>query len=221
MSEKISIKEAFTKIKEILGFDIQPVVPAIPTAPVIPPVVAVQLQEVELKDGTKITVDKLEAGGVATIAGAPAPAADYEAMDGSIIKVGEGGIITEIVAAAPAEIPEAQMNQIPTPAPVPQYVTPQVVHQMEAQFKLEKDELKLSFETLKTEVENQKTLIGKQKEAIEEMFKVVQEMAALPAGDPVETPKLSFAQEQVEGRKDKMKVLADNMKKFAEKNNKQ
>jgi len=62
----------------------------------------------QLKDGTEVEADKLEPGGMLTVAGAPAPAGDHELMDGTVVSVGEGGVIT---AVKPVEAPEEEMNK--------------------------------------------------------------------------------------------------------------
>lgn len=58
--------------------------------------VTVQLATAKLKDGTEISYDKLEEGGVCTIGDAVAPAGDYELEDGSIVSVGDEGVITSV-----------------------------------------------------------------------------------------------------------------------------
>lgn len=74
-----------------------PVVPA-PAAPAAPVVLNT---EYTLKDGTAVTIDKLEVGGVALIAGVPAPVGDHELSDGTKFTVGEGGVITAVVPIVP------------------------------------------------------------------------------------------------------------------------
>lgn len=55
--------------------------------------------EVPLEDGTTLIVDKLEKDGVAMIGTDLAAPADYKGKDGSIITVGENGLITGVVLA--------------------------------------------------------------------------------------------------------------------------
>ena len=47
-------------------------------------------------DGKKLTIDKLEKGGVVTMDGKPCSNGDYTLEDGTIITVGDNGIIMEI-----------------------------------------------------------------------------------------------------------------------------
>jgi hypothetical protein len=52
--------------------------------------------EVETKDGVKITVDKLEVGGVAMVDGVAAPIGEHTLTDGTVIMVTDNGVIAEI-----------------------------------------------------------------------------------------------------------------------------
>lgn len=63
----------------------------------------------KLKDGTEVTVSKLEVGGMVQVAGVPAPANTYELEDGTIMVVDASGLITTITmpAAAAAATPPA------------------------------------------------------------------------------------------------------------------
>jgi hypothetical protein len=63
------------------------------------PAAPVALSDYQLKDGTAITVDKLEVGGVVMVAGIPAPAGDHELMDGTKLTVGDGGFISAVTPA--------------------------------------------------------------------------------------------------------------------------
>lgn len=74
-----------------------------PAAPVVAPV---QLMEYTLEDGTVVKIDKMEAGGVVTIADAPAPAGEYKLADGMLITVGEGGVISAVSAPEMPAMPE-------------------------------------------------------------------------------------------------------------------
>ena len=64
-----------------------------------------KFDEYTLVDGTPVMISELVIGGVITLAdGTAAPAGDHTLADGTVITVGEGGVISNIVA--PAEAPE-------------------------------------------------------------------------------------------------------------------
>ena len=50
----------------------------------------------KLKDGTEIEVTEMAVGGVVTIQGQPAPIGEHTIEDGTILVVGDNGVITEI-----------------------------------------------------------------------------------------------------------------------------
>jgi len=101
MSEqKRSAKDIIGSIKKLL-FDSMPMAPA-PTV-------------VKTSDGTELTVDKLEVGGMVTVAGIAAPAMTYTLEDGSTLTTDATG---KIVAIVPKAAPSAQ-QQVPPPAPAP------------------------------------------------------------------------------------------------------
>lgn len=60
----------------------------------------VKFVEYKLADGTMISCDKMEVGGIAKIGDAPAAAGSYTLEDGSSITVGENGAITAITPKA-------------------------------------------------------------------------------------------------------------------------
>lgn len=70
----------------------------------------VQLMEYTLEDGTVVMIDKLEAGGKVMIGDAPAPAGDHKLADGTVITVGEGGVISAVAAPAAPESEPEDMN---------------------------------------------------------------------------------------------------------------
>lgn len=105
-----SVKEMVASFKKTF-FDVAPT-PMPAPAPVVQ-----ATTDYTLKDGTAVTIDKVEVGGVVLIAGIPAPAGDHELSDGTKITVGEGGLITAVTAAMAApptetKTPEALIQAI-------------------------------------------------------------------------------------------------------------
>jgi hypothetical protein len=66
---------------------------------------AIVAKEYELKDGGKITIDTMEEGGIVMIDGAPALPGDVELMDGTILTIGDNGVITMIKMVEKTEEP--------------------------------------------------------------------------------------------------------------------
>lgn len=92
-----AISETLKKIKAIFE-EVAPVAPA----PVTPEPAPVEFKEYSLMDGTKVKIDKVEAGGKVTINELPAPAAEYTLADGSVLVTDENGSITEVKPKEPA-----------------------------------------------------------------------------------------------------------------------
>jgi len=70
------------------------------------PVAQVQLSEYDLKSGGKVTIDKLEVGGIVMIDGAPSLPGELELADGTKITVADNGVIAELESAV-ADTPAA------------------------------------------------------------------------------------------------------------------
>jgi hypothetical protein len=70
-----------------------------PTTPSAIPPVMPEMEiptKAKLKDGTEVEVTELEVGGIVTIQGTPAPVGEHELEDGTIIVLGDNGVIMEI-----------------------------------------------------------------------------------------------------------------------------
>lgn len=157
----------------------QPKTPAVPATPA-PGALNTDYQ---LKDGAAVSIDRLEAGGVVIIGGAPAAPGEYELNDNTKITVGDGGVITAIVPGAP-------------PAP-----------DFSAQFKAIDDKFtayeqkftaqQLAFNTLQTEFQ-------KRVEMITQLAGIVEKMAEASTADPVGTNEKSFATQKADTKKEKL-----------------
>jgi len=135
--------------------------------------------EVKLKDGTSLSVDKMEVGGIANIVSETgsvlAEAKDYEAEDGTVITVGVDGVISNIktVEVAP------DMNK----------VTPEMLAALSAR-----------MSTLETELSASKannlalqTQLSSVNEAQKVTLRAVESIINTPAGDPIEKPTTTLA----------------------------
>lgn len=69
----------------------------------------------KLADGTAVNIDKLEVGGVLTVAGAPAADGEYTLDDGTSITV-LNGVISEVESAVDESAEDAATAEMKTPA---------------------------------------------------------------------------------------------------------
>lgn len=82
-----------------------------PAAPSGEPAAMATPVTAKLKDGTEVTVDKLEPGGIVMIGETPAPAGVHELEDGTKITVIDNGVIEAIETPLPAEPPLEDFGQ--------------------------------------------------------------------------------------------------------------
>jgi Asp-tRNA(Asn)/Glu-tRNA(Gln) amidotransferase C subunit len=178
-----------------------------PVAPVAPPAPAALGTDYQLKDGTPVQIDRLEVGGVAMVAGVPAPAGDLELADGTLISVGEGGVIAMVtpgVAAAPApafsEVQMAALNEAITKA-FTDYKTEMAAEKLAATAKME--ELRLQPDTVKV-LDNK----------LNQLFEIVEELTKVPTAEIVGDKPQTFSASKNESKEAKLKVLSDTLKKL-------
>jgi len=166
-----------------------------PAAPA-PVKVEQKFDEYTLVDGTPVMISELVIGGVVTLAdGSAAPAGDHTLADGTVITVGEGGVISNIVAPAEA-VPVLE-------------VTPEEVEA--GKDYEEKDKVKMG------ELEDKMAMIeeklAKAEEAIKSLVALVETLVKEPSTVPVESVKSGFKHAAKESRQDKIAKLFSNIKK--------
>lgn len=101
MDAKTILEKVKVMFNELTG-----ATPPTPPAPPVPPAAT----EYDLKDGGKVSIDKLEVGGTVMIDGNPALPGDLVLADGTMITVGDNGVISALTpagAAAPPSDPPA------------------------------------------------------------------------------------------------------------------
>ena len=88
-------KEILAQVKVFFNDLVAPVAAAAP-----PATPTAGENEYELKIGGKVTIDRLEVGGIVTIDGSPALAGTLELADGTEVVVGDNGVISAVTPAA-------------------------------------------------------------------------------------------------------------------------
>jgi len=146
-----------------------------------------------LADGTPVSIDKLEVGGVVLVNGVAAPAGEHELSDGTKIMVGDGGVISAV------EVPAAE-----SPAP-PDF---------SAQF-ASYDEKFAAYETKFEAYEQRFNEMGSQlsnaNATIVQLVSIVEQLAKTPTADPVGDNKSNFRTQKTEMAADKRKTLAESL----------
>lgn len=135
--------------------------------------------EVKLKDGTSLSVDKMEVGGIANVVSETgsvlAEAKDYEAEDGTIITVGVDGVIANIktVEVAP------EMNQ----------VTPEMLAALSARLA----QVETNFAASQASNLALQTQLSSVNSDQKVLLSAVEIILNAPAGEPIEKPTTTLA----------------------------
>lgn len=157
-----------------------------------------KFDEYTLQDGTPVMVTELVIGGVVTMAdGSAAPAGDHTLADGTIITVGEGGVITNIVAPAEAvPVMEEPIMEV-TPSEIDA-----AANDTNVKLGVVEDKLAMIEEKL-----------AKAEEAIKSLVVLVETLVKEPSTMPVESVKNGFKHAAKESRQDRIAKLFSNIKK--------
>lgn len=162
-----------------------------------------KFDEYTLQDGTPIMITELVIGGVVTMAdGSAAPAGDHTLADGTVITVGEGGVITNIVAPAEA---------VPVMEEPVMEVTPEEIEAAKSYEDKEKEKVKMG------ELEDKMAMIeeklAKAEEAIKSLVALVETLVKEPSTMPVESVKNGFKHAAKQSREERLIKLFSNIKK--------
>ena len=130
--------------------------------------------EYSLQDGTKVMIDKLEVGGLVTLAdGSAAPQGEHILADGAKIQLDDKGSIIEITTPdedmEPEEMPVDQMKK--------------KMDDYAAEFQAKIDILNFEKEELQTKLKN---LTDKTSQGFSQVLSLIEDMAKLPTVDPIE-----------------------------------
>jgi hypothetical protein len=128
----------------------------------------------KLKNGTEVEITELGVGGVVTISGQPAPAGEHTLEDGTVIVVGENGVITELKPVTP------------------------VVEDMSAKFSAFETATNEKFSAYEAKFADYEARLGKATKVIEGLLSLTQTLAEQPTGtpDPIVTHTNNFKAEK-------------------------
>lgn len=161
------------------------------------PAAQLQLTEATLKDGTVVTVDKLEVGGVVKIGDAPAPAGVHELSDGTKITVGEGGVIESVEKD---EAPDEEMQK-------PTDYSEQFAA-IEQRFTDLNTSYEAKFSEQATQLSEFAEKFNKANETITSLVELVGKIIETPTADSVVGNKNNFSTQKTESKADRVKDLA-------------
>lgn len=184
------------------------VAPVAAAAPVVaPPVPVAASTDYQLKDGTPVQIDRLEVGGVAMVAGVPAPAGDLELADGTLVSVGEGGVIAMVTPSAAA----APAAPVPAFSEVQMSALNEAIQKAFTDYKTEMAAEKLAAETRLNEA---KAALGKQDEKIAGLFSIIEELTKVPTAEIVGDKPQTFSASKNETKEARLAILTASLKKL-------
>lgn len=186
----MTFDERIKAIKAILFNQDQP-------APAPAPAEPAKFAEYTLKDGTVVSVSELAVGGTVMIGDTPAPAGTHELAEGGSIVVGEGGVITEVIAAPedPAE-PAEDFGQ--------KFAAVEARFAEMGETISKQGEMLAAFDAA----------LKQSGETMKQLLEVVEQLAKAPTADPAEPPKQNFKKAVAESKVEKFTALADSIKKI-------
>lgn len=164
-----------------------------PAAPVAAPLAAPVVTEYDLKDGGKVSIDKLEVGGIVMIDGNPSLPGDLELADGTKLTVADNGVISAVTPGAAAPPAAHEMDMATKFASFETSATEKFTS-YEAKFTAYEQRFaanELQFEAYKTELAKYKTMI-------EQLLQFGKLMVEKPAALPDPAVRGQFKEEMKE-----------------------
>jgi hypothetical protein len=160
-------KETLKQVKILLGMEVAPEV-VLTETPITETATEITMAADTLSDGTKITYDKLEAGGIIALEdGTPLTTGEYELTDGTKVYVTDGIIDTIEVSMPEDNMPPAEM--------------PMSVEELAKKVKCLEEDL-LSLAEVITQMANNTQM---SEETITKLSKQIEEISAQPSAEPL------------------------------------
>jgi FtsZ-binding cell division protein ZapB len=163
-----------------------------------------------LEDGTKIMIDKLEVGGVVTLEnGTPAPAGEHTLADGTMVVLGEGGVIAEI---KPKEVEE---DKVEIEIESAEDKKPDMEEMKEKIAKIE-EELnagKNKMSAFEVDYSALKEASAKAQEGLQALIALVETLVNVPSQEPAEVPN-GFKKHSASTKEDKIRSYSQFVSQF-------
>jgi FtsZ-binding cell division protein ZapB len=167
-----------------------------------------------LEDGTKILIDKLEVGGIVTLEnGTPAPAGEHTLADGTMIVLGEGGLIAEI---KPKEVEE---DKVEIEIESAEQDKKSDIEEMKEKIKKMEDELnagKDKMSAFEVDYSALKEASAKAQEGLQALIALVETLVNVPSQEPAEVPN-GFKKHSASTKEDKIRSYSQFVSQFKNK----
>jgi len=201
----MNYQETINKIKALFEIGM----PASPDATANPDVSG--LTDYILQDGTKISCDKLEIGGMVTINGTPAPDGDHKLQDGTIIQT-KDGMIEEISSPA-EEAVDASVNSDLAIDTADKTMSTEMGKKMEEMSQHMAD-MKTKCAGYESKFAATEAEMKKQKEAITMITQMIEKIATMPVEKPAAMATNQFTAQKSEDKEERFQSMVEAMKKL-------
>ena len=155
---------------------------------VAPQAAPVKMMEAKLKDGTVVEVSEMAIGGIVTIQGVAAPTGEHTLEDGTVLVLGDNGVIMEIKPAA---------EETPNPAIAEE---PPMMEDMTAKFAAFETATNEKFQAYESKFAQYEAKLSQANKVIEGLMQISKMLVEAPQAAPDSSVKTSNA--FVETKKD-------------------
>jgi len=164
-----------------------------------------------LEDGTKILIDKLEVGGVVTLEnGTPAPAGEHTLADGTMVVLGEGGVIAEI---KPKEVEEPAIEVEIESAEHDKKTDMEEMKEKIAKIEEELNAGKDKMSAFEVDYSALKEASAKAQEGLQALIALVETLVNVPSQAPAEVPN-GFKKHSASTKEDKIRSYSQFVSQF-------
>lgn len=164
-----------------------------------------------LQDGTKILIDKLEVGGVVTLEnGTPAPAGEHTLADGTMVVLGEGGVIAEI---KPKEVEEPAIEVEIESAEHDKKTDMEEMKEKIAKIEEELNAGKDKMSAFEVDYSALKEASAKAQEGLQALIALVETLVNVPSQAPAEVPN-GFKKHSASTKEDKIRSYSQFVSQF-------
>lgn len=164
-----------------------------------------------LQDGTKVSINKLEVGGLVTINGTPAPDGEHKVQDGTIVKTKEG-VIEEITSPA-EEVEGGNVNSDLGKDTEDKTMSTEMSKKME-EMAVKMADINAKCTSYESKMAETEAEMKKQKEAITMLTQMIEKMATMPVDQPAAMSTNQFTTQKAEDKEERFQSMVEAMKKL-------
>lgn len=164
-----------------------------------------------LQDGTKVTIDKLEIGGLVTINGTPAPDGEHQVQDGTIVET-KDGVIEEITTPA-EEVEDGNVNSDLGKGMEDKTMSTEMSKKME-EISQHMADMKTKCVAYDGKFAEHQAAMTKLQEAITMLTQMIEKIVNMPVEKPAAMATNQFTSQKSEDKEERFQSMVEAMKKL-------